>query len=127
MTVWSELVGEGYEIEDLGRPAVFLLPSHKLREKDVSGRTVEERLHDFLVEHFGAFTTTTVPYFGFWRNDGNTLVYDECRLYEVSFSGKDRIPLLLAELAAILPIIKEDCLYFKAGQYTCLLRPKASA
>lgn len=119
---WAGLEGEGYRIENLGRPAVFLLPSHKLRT-EVDGMTVEERLHQFLTMHFGAFTTTTVPYFGFWRSSSQKLVYDECRQYEVSFVGKERIPELLTLLAWIAKVIEEDCLYVKAGQYSCLLYP----
>ena len=119
---WEGLSGEGYRIEDLGRPAVFLLPSHKLRM--LLGRsTIEEDLHNFLSENFSAFTTTTVPYFGFWRNSGEKLVYDECRLYEVSFVGKKRLPGLMRKLAEIASAIEEECVYFKAGQYACLIYP----
>ena len=123
---WAEFQGDerDYEIENLGRPKVFLLPSHKLRTRLPDGSTVEESLRCFLIENFGAFTTTTVPYFGFWRDDGAQIVYDECRLYEVSFVGKERIPLMLSKLAAVAEAIGEDCIYCKAGQYACLVRPK---
>ncbi|MDP3962947.1 MAG: hypothetical protein Q8Q39_00425 [bacterium] len=120
---WSGLDGEEYTIEDLGRPAIFLLPSHKLRS-EISGKSIEEDLHQFLSENFGAFTTTAVPYFGFWRGSGTRVVYDESRLYEVSFAGKDRIPLLLDKLARVARVIGEECIYFKAGQYACLVYPK---
>ena len=92
----------------------------------MDGATAEENLHQFLSKEFGAFTTTTVPYFGFWRSAGLRITYDECRLYEVSFVGKERMPLLLTKLAEIARIIGEECIYFKAGQYTCLVRPKSS-
>lgn len=112
-----------YKIQDLGRPAVFLLPSHKLRIK-ISGKTVENELNDFLMENFGAFTTTKLPYFGLWRNDDKEVIYDECVQYEVSFAGKEHIPLLLSKLASIAATINEECIYFKAGQYACLVKPK---
>jgi len=120
---WSEFGGKSYRIEDLGRPAIFLLPSRKLRTK-MGSKTVEEKFHEFLAETFGAFTTTAVPYFGFWRNTGAQLIYDECRLYEVSFAGKEKIPLLLEKLAEVARAIGEECIYFKAGQYACLVHPK---
>lgn len=120
---WTDFENDAFEIVDLGRPAVFLLPSHKLRQL-VGETSVEDGLHRFLSEHFGAFTTTSVPYFGFWKNDGQRLVYDECRMYEVSFAGKDRLPELMRKLADIAALINEDCIYFKAGQYTCLIKPK---
>lgn len=121
---WDGCRGSTYEIVDLGRPFVFLLPSHKLRTKR-RGVTVEEELHHFLTAHFGAFTTTTVPYFGFWRNRRKQIVYDECRQYEVSFVGKNRISMLLKKLANITHVINEDCIYIKAGQYAALLSPKS--
>lgn len=121
---WSAFASPDYEIQNLGRPAAFLLPTHKLKKCRLDGVSVEESLHHFLIGNFGAFTTTTVPYFGFWRDSGEDLVYDECRLYEVSFEGKGRLPLLLAKLAAIAAVIEEDCIYCKAGQYACLVRPK---
>ncbi len=115
--------GRNYTIVDLGRPAVFLLPSHKLKGR-ADSRAIEDDLHSFLVRNFGAFTTTLVPYFGFWKNDGSELIYDECRLYEVSFLGKERIPALAEKLAEIAVRIGEDCIYLKAGQYACLVWPK---
>lgn len=120
---WRGLEGKSYKIEDLGRPAVFLLPLQKLK-KMADGATTEENLHRFLTETFGAFTTTTIPYFGFWRGNGAELTYDECILYEVSFAGKEKVPLLLAKLAEIADAIGEKCIYFKAGQYACLVYPK---
>lgn len=120
---WAGLRGEGFRLENLGRPAVFLLPSHKLRMDNGNGSTVGDVLHAFLTQHFGAYTCTTVPYFGFWHGKSGAN-YDECRLYEVSFVGPERIPLLLAELARIAKLIGEECIYFKAGQYACLVYPK---
>lgn len=123
-SVWEQFRGEEYELKDLGRPAVFLLPSHKLRLKEENGKTIEDNLHSFLIEKFGAFTTTSVPYFGFWHDKKTQIDYDECRLYEVSFLGKENIPPLLTRLSQIAKEIKEDCVYFKAGQRTCLIYPK---
>ena len=121
---WQSLQGDGYLLEDLGRPAVFLLPSYKLKKLTASGKSAEEDLHTFIKEHFGSFTTTLVPYFGFWKTDDLRLEYDECRLYEISFLGKNRIPALLKKLAEIATLIGEECIYFKAGQYACLVYPK---
>ncbi len=104
-TKWDESSNDpAYRIEDLGRPAVFLIPSHALR-KMVNDEIIEEHLHRFLYEHFGAFTTTILPYFGMWRDGKQRKIYDECRQYEVSFVGKDRIPVLLRQLAVICQLI----------------------
>lgn len=82
--------------------------------------SVEDVLHEFLIKEFGGYTSTIIPYFGVWRDEEETS-YDECRRYEVSFVGQERIPILLAKLAEIAKIIEEECIYFQAGQYSCLV------
>lgn len=120
---WSNLEGENFKLENLGRPAVFLIPSHKLRQ-EIDGQTAEDLLRDFLLKEFGAFTTSFIPSFGVWTAQGNKKpVTDECRQYEVSFVGTDKIRLLVQKLADLCRAMKEDCFYFKAGEDTCLIRP----
>ena len=118
---WQDFAGLGYRLQDLGRPAVFFIPTKKLGTMR-RGKSVEDRLHAFLQKKYGAFTTSSAPYFGAWH-DGQKIAHDECRLYEVSFVGPKRIKTLIKELAKIARIIKEDCIYFKAGEDTCLIYP----
>jgi hypothetical protein len=115
---WQSLAGPEYRLVDLGRPAVFLLPTKKLT------KAIEKDLHRFILAHFGAYTTSTIPSFGFWKDADRATISDECRIYEVSFLGKDRIPVLLRKLAEIAAQIHEECIYLKAGQYTALVYPK---
>lgn len=117
---WSSFTCDDYALEDLGRPAIFLIPTKKLRKS----RKVEKELHKFLVRSFGAYTSSTIPSFGFWRNSKKATICDECRQYEVSFPGKERISLLLKKLAEIALVLKEECIYVKAGQYSALVYPK---
>ena len=119
---WRGLEGNSYRLENLGRPAIFLLPVWKLKAK-LGKTTIEQDLHRFLITQFGAYTSTTIPSFGVWKNTKKAIVSDECRQYEVSFNGKERIPLLAGKLAEIARLIEEDCVYLKAGQYSCLVYP----
>ena len=119
---WEAFQRKTYRLEDLGRPALFYLPSHKLKIKQ-GDTTIEDSLHAFLLENFDAFTTTLIPQFGVWRNDNNQIAYDECRQYRVSFPGKERIPLLLEKLSEIAKTIDEKCIYVETGQYACLVYP----
>lgn len=112
-----------YRLVDLGRPAVFLLPANKLRKK-IGADTVENKLHAFLIKNFSSYTTSLIVNFGFWKNDREKLIYDQCREYEVSFVGKEKIPKLLKKLSLVAAEIGEDCIYFKAGQYACLIYPQ---
>ncbi|MEK7653954.1 MAG: hypothetical protein AAB345_01570 [Patescibacteria group bacterium] len=119
---WKGLEGKGYRLENLGRPAIFLLPVWKLKAK-LKKTTIEKDIHEFLIKQFGAYTSTTIPSFGVWKSTQKALVSDECRQYEVSFNGKERIPILAKKLAEIARLIEEDCVYLKAGQYSCLVYP----
>ena len=113
---------KNYHLVNLGRPAIFLLPSKKLNRK-FNGTTVKEYLRNFLINNFGAYTSSLISNFGVWKNGKKMIVYDECQEYEVSFVGKEKIPLLLKKITEICLAIEEDCIYFKAGQYACLLYP----
>ena len=120
---WRNLCSQYYKLKDLGRPAIFLLPTSKLKKK-IDGKSIENDLHEFLVSRFGAYTTSTIPSFGFWKDNKKATISDECREYEVSFLGKDRIPSLIKKLAKIASVIGEECIYLKTGQYSCLVYPK---
>lgn len=120
---WEGLEQPGYRIENLGRTAVFLIPSTKLK-MPYRDTTIENDLHEFLMKEFGAFRNPPVPDSGFWRNVDARIVYDECRVYIVAFLGKERIPILFSKLVEIARYIGEACLYVEAGQYSGLLRPE---
>lgn len=121
---WAEFASSpSYRLVDLGRPAVFLIPVRKLKMDALpQPDTVEEELRKFLLANFGAYTVTYVPSFGCWR-DGERIIYDECVQYEVSFAGKEHIPLLLGKLARVALITGEKCIYVKSGQYSALVYP----
>lgn len=112
---------DDYEIIDLGRPAVFLIPIGKLQFK-IYGSTVEKYLEKFLKRNFEAFTVRHSGIRGYWKGS-----IDDLAEYEVSFLGKEKIPMLLKMLADLSQKIGEKCFYIKAGQYTALVQaPKRS-
>ena len=122
---WFEFsVSEDYKLVDLGRTAIFLIPMGKLNFKMNSGQTVAEHLREFLSDEFGAFTTPSVASHGVYVNDDKVVYQDECQIYEVSFLGKERIPMLMKKLAEIATAIGEECIYLRAGQYSSLVVPK---
>ena len=123
VTIWTEFSTNKVRFEDLGRAAIFLIPEKKLG-LSVSGKTVSDDLRDFLMVNFSAFTFSQVPSFGVWVNGQEVVFADECRLYEVSFDGKEKISMLGEKLAEIAKVIGEECIYFKAGQYSSLVYPR---
>jgi hypothetical protein len=122
-SVWTQFESpDDYELVDIGRPAVFFIPLKKLRKK-VGNETVRSAIDNYLVNTFSTFTKFKVESFGVWRNGRMVLVPDRCLMYEVSFLGKERIKPLLKEIARINMALGEDCIYFKAGQYSSLIYP----
>lgn len=115
---WGRFSSRHYALLDLGRPAVFLIPKKKLKIN------IRQMLHMFLIKNFGAYTSSTIPGFGFWKDTDKATISDECVEYEVSFLGKERIPTLIKKLAEIASLIDEECIYLKTGQYACLIYPK---
>jgi hypothetical protein len=73
----------------LGSSVVFLLPSLKLKKPSTNGPSVENRLHDFLVENFGGYTAQAGNIFGYWREEHRQDSYGEHR----EFSGRRRRPI----------------------------------
>ena len=121
MNKWREFQSESFKIVNLGRPAVFFIPVRKL--KGARGNKIRQDLHLFLITRFGAYSASLVPSFGFWRDASKAMVTDECTVFEVSFDGKEKIPILVKKLAELALETKEDCIYLKAGQYSCLVYP----
>lgn len=119
---WDKIPKGNYRVVDLGRPAVFLLPSQKLGLVMPSGVTAQESLHKFFAANFSGYTFFCREKAGFYV-DGKVIVYDKCLEYKVSFLGKEKIPILLEKLAEIAAFIKEDCIYVEAGQYSGRVYP----
>lgn len=120
---WSEFESPAYRLQDLGRPAVFIIPVRALVQR-IDGETLAENLNRFLTDNFGAYTIIDIPSFGIWRGPGGVLITDKSRIYEVSFKGKENIPLLIKKLVRIAEFTGEECIYLKAGQYSCLVSPR---
>jgi hypothetical protein len=113
-----------YEKVSLGRMAVFLLPSLKLKlRRQADGRTVEEHVHQFLLSHFDGYTAATGNIHGWWRNRGEEH-YGEHREFKVAFAGKDRIAVLEGFLADVAVEICEQTIYIETGEDAWLIVPK---
>jgi hypothetical protein len=104
-------------IDSLGRMAVFLLPSLKLKQREKLGRTYEEIVHQFLMKHFGGYTASAGNIFGFWRNEASGREwYGEHREYKVSFRGRDRVAMLQRFLARLAEDLGEESIYLEYGE-----------
>jgi hypothetical protein len=105
-----------FRIEALGRMAVFLLPSLKLKQKK-RGRSFEEIVHHFLMEHFAGYTASAGNIFGFWRDEAtHREYYGEHKEYKVSFRGRNRVEMLQKFLSRLASDLEEDCIYLEYGE-----------
>ncbi|MBI3633642.1 MAG: hypothetical protein HY226_05115 [Candidatus Vogelbacteria bacterium] len=112
-----------YRLVNSGRPAVFLLPSLKLKGLDGNGIRIDEKIDRFLLEKFGGYTVTSGNIFGHWKDENGKDYYGEHKEYEVYFLGKHRIPHLARFLAQIAFDINEQCIYLKTGEDTWFVYP----
>ncbi len=111
------LPAELFRIEPLGRMAVFLLPSLKLKQRQKRGRTYEEIVHQFLLKNFGGYTASAGNIFGFWRDEkAGPEWYGEHREYKVSFRGQNRVAMLQRFLGRLASELDEETIYLEYGE-----------
>ena len=114
-----------FRVESLGRMAIFLLPSLKLKQKKL-GKSHEEIVHHFLMKHFAGYTASAGNIFGFWRDDRtHREYYGEHKEYKVSFRGKDRVEMLQEFLSQLAGELNEDCIYLEYGEDAWLVYARA--
>ncbi|MCL5733175.1 MAG: hypothetical protein M1334_00730 [Patescibacteria group bacterium] len=110
--------------ESLGKMAVFLVPSLKLKKRTKKGK-IEDVIHNFLTKNFNSYTVDTGNIFGYWKENGKE-EYDEHRRFTVAFLGKEKIPVLEKFIANIAYSIGEKCIYLETGEDAWLIYAKKS-
>ena len=110
-----------YREEPLGMTVRFLLPSLKLKERCSSGETIEQSVHEFLVERFNGYTATSATVFGYWRDNHGTNTYGEHREFTVALIAADGLGELKNFLGRTALIMRELCLYCEVGGEAVLL------
>lgn len=110
--------------QSLGRMAVFLIPSLKLKKRIKNGKTIENIIHQFLIENFSGYTVEAGNIFGYWKDENNKEEYGEHRKFTVAFIGKEKIVILERFLAKIAKLIQEKCLYLETGEDAWLIYSK---
>ena len=121
----SQRGSDGLQLEALGRMAVFLLPSLKLKQRRRLGRSYEEVVHHFLLKHFSGYTASAGNIFGFWRNEQTGReYYGEHREYKVSFRGRDRVTMLQRFLSGLAAELGEETIYLEYGEDAWLVHRK---
>jgi hypothetical protein len=113
----------------IGQVAVFYLPVVKLDEVSYGrgGKTPRDMIHEFLIEHYDAYTLEISNTQGFWRQHKQSKLFvDENARYEVSFAGKDRIPSFVAFLSRMCVLMDEEAIYLTMGRHSYLVEPEGA-
>jgi hypothetical protein len=111
-----------YRERSLGASVAFLLPSLKLKEPSLNGPSVESRLHRYLMDHFGGYTAQAGNIFGYWREEDRDS-YGEHREFSVATDDSAEVSKLKEFLAGMARDLKEECIYFRAGETVSLIYP----
>lgn len=110
-----------YQEKPLGKTVRFLLPSLKLKERCSSGETIEQSVHEFLVERFNGYTATSATVFGYWKDNQGTNSYGEHREFTVALPPEEGLGHLKGFLGRTALIMRESCLYFEVAGEAVLL------
>jgi hypothetical protein len=110
-----------YHEQPLGKNVRFLLPSLKLKQPAGGGDTVEQRVHVFLMEHFGGYTATSANLFGYWKEEDGEHTYGEHREFVVALPNDMGLPELKDFLGRTARMLGEKCLYFEVAGVAVLL------
>lgn len=97
-----------YQEKKLGPMANFLLPSLKLRQREL-----QREVEDTLLEKFGGFTVTSGAISGYWLDEHGDPMYGEHQEYKVAV--RERADELKSYLAELCRKLDEDCIYLEVG------------
>jgi hypothetical protein len=110
-----------YFEKPLGKNVRFLLPSLKLKHPCDHGVTIEQLVHQYLIEHFGGYTATSANLFGYWKEDDGEHTYGEHREFVVALPNDRGLPELKAFLARTARMLGEKWLYVEVSGVAVLL------
>jgi hypothetical protein len=106
----------GVREQPIGRVAVFLVPSLKLKQRSKSGQALEERIHRFLLRRFGGYTAAAGNIFGYWKDERGREFYGEHKEYKVGLLDDKRVSELKRFLSDLAADLSEECLYLETGK-----------
>ncbi len=112
------------QVRSLGKMTLFYIPSHKLDVPGPAGAdTPRGRIHQFLMQHYQAYTHMPSPVKGFWLSDQHAIVHDVLERFEVSFASEEEFQRLLEFLGRLGQSLGEDAIYLTRGEESFLVGP----
>jgi hypothetical protein len=112
----------------LGKVTVFYVPSHKLDAPGPVGEhTPRGQIHEFLMQHYRAYTHTPSPVKGFWLDAQRALMHDVLERFEVSFGSEKEFHRLVDFLRRLCATLGEQAIYLTRGEESFLVNRDDSA
>lgn len=120
-------------VYELGKMTIFYIPSHKLDDPayyklDASQpaaerwrQTARVGIHEFLIDHFRAYTQTPTPVKGCWVDPSGRLVHDVMERFEVSFANEGDFERLIDFLVETCRRLGEEAIYVTRGDRSFLV------
>lgn len=101
---------------------IFYIPSHKLDAPGPVGEhTPRGRIHEFLMQHYRAYTHTPSPVKGFWLNEQRVVMHDVLERFEVSFGSEKEFRRLVDFLRQLCHSLNEEAIYLTRGEESFLV------
>ena len=106
----------------LGKMTLFYIPSHKLDAPGPVGQhTPRGQIHEFLMQHYRAYTHTPSPVKGFWLNEDRAVLHDVLERFEVSFESEEGFEQLIDFLGRLCLSLGEEAVYLTRGEESFLV------
>jgi hypothetical protein len=106
----------------LGKMTAFYIPAHKLDvPSPEQGATPRGTIHQFLIEHFRAYTHSPSLVKGFWVDDRGRMSHDVLERFEVSFGAETDFERLVAFLRRTCAALGEEAVYLTRGEDSFLV------
>ncbi|MBX7073453.1 MAG: hypothetical protein K1X71_09930 [Pirellulales bacterium] len=110
------------QITPIGKMTAFYIPSHKLDSpRYFRENSTRAHIHEFLIQHYKAYTQTPSPVKGYWISSGGELTHDVTERFEVSFEAESDFDKLIAFLAELCQALEEDTIYLTRGDESFLV------
>ena len=109
-------------LTSLGKMTIFYIPSHKLDAPGPVGEhTPRGKIHEFLIQHYRAYTHTPSPVKGFWLNEQRAVMHDVLERFEVSFGSEEAFRQLVDFLQQLCHFLGEEAIYLTRGEESFLV------
>ena len=106
----------------LGKMTAFYIPAHKLDAPPTDqAHAPRATIHQFLMDHFRAYTHAPSLVKGFWLDESGQLVHDVLERFEVSFGAEHHFDELVSFLRRIAATLGEASIYITRGDESFLV------